>query len=77
VTGQGAIAPFPLPVLPVSLTMAGIAANLSFAGEAPGFVGVMQINAQVASGFVPPGDLPIVLTVGTFQSPAGVTIAVE
>lgn len=77
VTGQGAIAPFPLPVLPVSLTMAGIAANLSFAGEAPGFVGVMQINAQVPSGFVPPGDLPIVLTVGTFQSPAGVTIAVE
>jgi uncharacterized protein (TIGR03437 family) len=37
----------------------------------------MQINAQVPSGFVPPGELPVVLTVGTYQSPAGVTIAVE
>jgi len=77
VTGQAAQSPYPLPVLPVSLTMAGIPATILFAGEAPGFVGVMQINAQVPSGFVPPGELPVVLTVGTYQSPAGVTIAVE
>jgi len=77
VTGQAAQSPFPAAVLPVSLTMAGIPANILFAGEAPGFVGVMQINAQVPSGFVPPGDLAVVLTVGTYQSPAGVTIAVE
>jgi uncharacterized protein (TIGR03437 family) len=77
VTGQAAQAPFPLPVLPVSLTMAGIPANVLFAGEAPGFVGVMQINAQVPSGFVPSGALPVVLAVGPYQSPAGVTIAVE
>jgi uncharacterized protein (TIGR03437 family) len=76
-TGQAAQAPFPLPVLPVSLTMAGYAANVLFAGDAPGFVGVMQINAQVPSGFVPTGDLAVVLTVGLYQSPAGVTIAVE
>ena len=77
VTGQAAAAPFPLPVLSVSLTMAGIPANILFAGEAPGFVGLLQINAQVPSGFVPTGDLPVVLTVGPYQSPAGVTIAVE
>ncbi|MGA2739646.1 MAG: hypothetical protein ABSG65_19680 [Bryobacteraceae bacterium] len=77
VTGQPAQAPFPLPVLPVSLTMGGIPAGVVFAGEAPGFVGVMQINATVPSGFVPPGDLALVLTVGTYQSPSGVTIAVE
>ena len=76
-TGQAAQAPFPLPVLPVSLTMAGYAANVLFAGDAPGFVGVMQINAQVPSGFVPTGDLAVALTVGLYQSPAGVTIAVE
>ncbi|MGA3040069.1 MAG: hypothetical protein ABSF54_04675 [Bryobacteraceae bacterium] len=77
VTGQAIAAPFPLPVLPVTLTMAGIPATILFAGEAPGFVGLMQINAQVPSGFVPTGDLAVVLTVGTYQSPAGVMIAVE
>jgi uncharacterized protein (TIGR03437 family) len=77
VTGEPAAAPFPLPVLPVSLTMANIPANILFAGEAPGFVGLMQINAQVPNGFVPTGDLPVVLAVGPYQSPAGVTIAVE
>ncbi|HTT60617.1 MAG TPA: SMP-30/gluconolactonase/LRE family protein [Bryobacteraceae bacterium] len=77
VTGQAAAAPFPRPVLPVSLTIADIPASILFAGEAPGFVGLMQINAQVPSGFVPTGDLPVVLSVGPYQSPAGVTIAVD
>jgi uncharacterized protein (TIGR03437 family) len=77
VTGQAAAAPYPLPVLPASLTMGGVPATILFAGDAPGFVGLMQINAQVPSGFVPTGDLPIVLWMGTYQSPAGVTIAVE
>jgi uncharacterized protein (TIGR03437 family) len=77
VTGQAAQAPYPEPLLPVTVTMANIPANILFAGEAPGFVGLLQINAQVPSGFVPTGDLPVVLSVGTYQSPAGVTIAVE
>jgi len=77
VTGQAAQAPYPLPVLPVSLTMASITANVLFAGDAPGFVGLMQINAQVPSGFVPTGDLPVALSVGPYQSPAVVTIAVK
>jgi len=77
VTGAAAAAPFPLPVLPVSLTMADMPANILFAGEAPGFVGLMQINAQVPSGFVPTGGLALVLAVGPYRSPAGVTIAVK
>jgi uncharacterized protein (TIGR03437 family) len=77
VTGQASVAPYPAPVLGVSLTMADVAADILFAGEAPGFVGLLQINAQVPGGFVPTGDLPLVLSVGMYQSPAGVTIAVE
>jgi uncharacterized protein (TIGR03437 family) len=77
VTGQAVEEPLPTPALPVSLTMADIPANLLYAGPAPGYVGLMQINAVIPSGFVPTGDLPVVLTVGTYQSPAGVTIAVK
>ncbi len=77
VTGRGAQAPYPAPAQSVSLTMDGIPANILFVGEAPGFVGLLQINAQVPNGYVPPGDLPVVLTVGGHQSPAGVTIAVR
>jgi uncharacterized protein (TIGR03437 family) len=77
VTGQAAVAPFPQPLLPVSLTIDEIPANILFAGEAPGFVGLLQIDAQVPSGFVPTGDLQVVLSVGPYQSPLGVTIAVE
>jgi uncharacterized protein (TIGR03437 family) len=76
-TGRAAQPPLAKPLLPVSLTIAGISAEILYAGSAPGFVGLMQINARVPSGFVPSGDLPVVLTVGPYQSPAGVTIAVK
>lgn len=76
-TGQSAQSPFPEPVLPISLTIGGIPANILFAAEAPGFVGLLQINAQVPTGFVPAGDLPVVLAAGSYQSPSGVTIAVK
>jgi uncharacterized protein (TIGR03437 family) len=77
VTGRPAQAPFPQPILPVSLSMDSVPANILFAGEAPGFVGLLQINALVPAGFVPAGDLPLVLTVGTDQSPSGITISVK
>ena len=77
VTGMGAQVPYPQPVLPVTLMIAGVNATIAFAGEAPGFVGLMQINAQIPSGFFPTGGLPIVLSVGPYQSPGNVTIAVE
>jgi uncharacterized protein (TIGR03437 family) len=77
VTGQAASPPYPAPILAVSLSMAGIPADILFAGDAPGFVGLMQINAQVPSGYVPVGDLPVVLSIGMYQSATGVTIAVE
>jgi uncharacterized protein (TIGR03437 family) len=61
----------------VSLTIGGYTANLLYAGAAPGFEGLMQINAQVPGGFLVPGILPVVLSIGTATSQNGVTIAVE
>jgi len=75
-TGRSAISPYPRPLLPVSLTIADIPASILYAGDAPGFVGLMQIDAQLPTGFVPSGNLSVVLTLGTYQSPPGVTIAV-
>ena len=58
-------------------SLADLSVGVLFAGDAPGFVGLMQINVQVPSGFVPTGDLSIVLSAGMYQSPAGITIAVK
>jgi uncharacterized protein (TIGR03437 family) len=76
-TGQAAQAPYGTPQLPVSLTIGGVAADVIWAGSAPGFVGLLQINARIPGGFIPTGDLPVILTIGTYRSAAGVTIAIE
>jgi uncharacterized protein (TIGR03437 family) len=74
--GRPAIVPSPLPVLPVTLTVGGYPAQILFAGEAPGYAGLLQINARLPGGFAPTGNVPIVLTVGAASSQPGVTIAV-
>jgi uncharacterized protein (TIGR03437 family) len=61
----------------VSLTIGGYSAALQYAGPAPGFQGLMQINAEVPGGFLAPGILPVVLSVGTASSQDGVTISVQ
>jgi len=61
----------------VSVTIAGYAAVVPYAGPAPGFPGLMQINVQVPAGFLPPGIQPVVLTIGTAQSQSGVTLAIR
>ena len=68
----------PLPVLqPVTVTIGGIPANSNYAGGAPYLVqGVMQVNAQIPSGLAA-GNAAVVVTVGTIQSQAGVTVAVS
>jgi uncharacterized protein (TIGR03437 family) len=68
--GVPAAAPYAHPLLPVSLTIAGINADILFAGAAPGMIGMLQIDAVVPGGFVAPGQQPVVLTVGTAVSPS-------
>jgi len=65
------------PVLPVTVTIGGLDAQVQFAGAAPGEVsGLFQVNALVPR--VAPGPaVPIVLTVGLAHSQNGVTIAVK
>jgi uncharacterized protein (TIGR03437 family) len=61
----------------VSLKIGQYLAELLYAGPAPGFPGLMQINARVPGGFLPPGVQPVVLSVGSAVSQSGVTIAVR
>ena len=62
----------------VNLTVGGYQAQLPYAGSAPGFAGLMQINAQIPSGFfLEPGIQPVVLSIGGATSQAGVTIAIQ
>lgn len=70
-TGQG------LGPASITLTVAGYNAPILYAGSAPGFPGLMQINAQIPAGFLPPGDQGVLLTVGAAASQTGVTLAIK
>lgn len=63
--------PYPTPDLPVSVTIEGVTAQVTYAGPAPGLVaGVMQINVVVPeTAWVAPFD-QVVVTVGTFPAQA-------
>ena len=77
IDGKPAAAPFPKPVLPVVLYVGGYAAEILFAGGAPGYAGLLQINARLPGGFAPTGDVPVGLVIGTASSRTGVTISVR
>ena len=56
-------------MLPVSITIGGTTATLLYAGEAPGLVGMLQVNAMVPAGTAS-GGVNAVLTVGLTPAPA-------
>jgi uncharacterized protein (TIGR03437 family) len=58
-------------------TIGGVSAPVRYAGSAPGLVnGVIQVNLTVPPGLTP-GPQPVVITIGTAQSQAGITVAVQ
>src|SRR5207253_627574 len=62
---------------PATLTIGGIDAQILFIGLAPGFAGLVQINAVVPAGLTTNSAVPLVLTVGGAGSSAETaTIAV-
>jgi uncharacterized protein (TIGR03437 family) len=79
VPGDGAItagAP-PSPQLPISVTIGGAPAKLTYAGAAPGLAaGVIQINAVIPTG-IAGRNAPVNWTAGTYSSQSGVTIAIN
>ncbi len=78
-TGEGRTTdePLPKPLLPVAVRLAGLPVEIEYAGQAPGYPGLMQINIRLPSGLVPTGVLPLELIVGGVSSQPGVTIAMR
>jgi endo-1,4-beta-xylanase len=76
---DGALAPGvgSLVTQPVTATIGGVAANVLYAGPAPGLVnGVIQVNLTIPAGLAP-GPQAVVITVGTASSQKGITAAVQ
>ena len=74
--GKLSTSPFPRPRLPVALTIGGRPAALTFAGSAPGFAGLLQLNARVPVESNGDGA-EVVLTVGEASSQRGLTMSVR
>ena len=71
---NGAAASLPKPLLPVSATVGGKAAQVLYAGAAPGYIaGLMQINLRLPAG-IASGPSPLVLNIGGFTTTVTVTI---
>jgi uncharacterized protein (TIGR03437 family) len=65
------------PLLPVTVTVGGINAPVTFAGTPNGLAGVAQVNYTIPTT-VPPGVQPVVVTVGGVPSAAvALTVNVE
>ena len=77
VDGSVATTPFPVPTQNVSVTIAGVQANLLYKGAAPfEIAGLLQVNAVVPSGLTPSDTAALVLTIGNASSQTA-TIAVR
>jgi uncharacterized protein (TIGR03437 family) len=77
VDGSLAAAPLPHPALPVSVRIGGLAAEVDYAGAAPGLVsGVLQVNARIPEG-VPSGAAAVFVDVGDAGSQPGITVQVR
>jgi uncharacterized protein (TIGR03437 family) len=59
-----------------AVTIGGLPAFVSFAGLAPGFIGLYQVNVQVPQGVAAGDAVPVVLSIGATASNP-VTIAVR
>lgn len=80
-TGEGQVRPpgaggHLTPVLPVALSIGDQPAEILFAGSAPGFIGLLQVNARVPETLLP-GNALVVLHIGSARSQEGVHIPIR
>lgn len=69
---------YPVPALPVSVTIFGLPAKVLYAGAAPGIIaGVLQLNVVVPAGAYPATYDQIVVSIGDYVSPSAVTLTVK
>ena len=59
------------------VSIAGYDCDVLYAGAAPGYPGLTQINIRVPGGFMPPGDQPVLVSINGASTQAGVTLAVR
>jgi uncharacterized protein (TIGR03437 family) len=71
----GALGPLNQVTIPVTATLGGQSAPVVFAGLAPGFVGVYQLNLQVPAN-LSPGKPVVVVSAATITSQTGVWVSV-
>jgi len=66
-------------VIQPTVTVGGVNAMLQYAGVAPGFAGLYQVNAVIPSGVTPGSSVPVILIQNGISSPTTppVTIAVH
>jgi uncharacterized protein (TIGR03437 family) len=75
---NAATLPLPAPVAKVTVQIGGLPANVTYAGAAPlDVAGILQVNATLPAGLPAGTSVPVVITVGTEPSQAGVTIAIH
>ena len=78
VDGQIASSTPAVPILPVSVSIGGLQAQVQYAGGAPMQVnGLLQINAVIPADVTPGNAIPISVQIGSFLTPPGATIAVS
>ncbi|MEP7366423.1 MAG: hypothetical protein ABI972_24460, partial [Acidobacteriota bacterium] len=78
--GHAAPTPHPRLTLPASVTIDNQTATVLFAGEVPGFTGLVQVNAQLPSSITAaavPRPVPVTLRVGSRTSRASVLVWVR
>ncbi|MEO8657374.1 MAG: hypothetical protein ABI693_02845 [Bryobacteraceae bacterium] len=63
--------------VPLGFRIAGVDAEILYAGPAPGLTGIFQINARIPGGFLPSGPLTVLATAGEATSQPGLTLWVD
>ena len=78
VTGEITGTTLKRPNLPVTVTIGGLAATVTYAGTVPTVVaGLLQVNTVVPAGLTPGATIPVLITMGGVASQTGVTISVR